>query len=134
MPDGREVQVSAGLCGSCFYLNVLLRRAKPSKSAPLYRLALHGKTSGVQGGREVQYLTAPRDADKKNEPHKPAETCTSLPPGTSREPPGALLELLWGLSGGPLGVLWGPLGRGGLQRRMGEVYKPKTSLIREVAS
>ena len=33
-----------------------------------------------------------------------------------------------------MGVLWGPLGRAGLQGRMGEVYKPKTSLIREVAS
>ena len=53
-----------------FYLNDLLRRAKPSKSAPLYRLALHGKTSGVQGRREVQYLPAPRDAEEK---HKQAE-------------------------------------------------------------
>ena len=120
MPGGREVQFSTGLCGALFILFFLPRRAAPSKSAPLYRLALHVCLKEVHGGREVGFATVLHGAgginNKKNEPHKPVAIPTSLPPGTSREPPGALLELLWGLSGGPLGVLWDPLG-GDVSRR-----------------
>ena len=86
MPDGREVQVSAGLCGSCFYLNVLLRRARPSKTGPLYRLALHGKTSGVQGGREMQFLTVSRGAEKHNLRLSTALHFTERSPGPLRAP------------------------------------------------
>ena len=108
----------------CFFFP---RRAAPSKSAPLYRLALHVCLKEVHGGREVWFATVLHGAgetnNKNNEPHKPVAIPTSLPPGTSREPPGALLELLWGLSGGPLGVLWGlraPLGSSGEAASPGE--------------